>query len=87
MSAPDTNIAKQERQHKGPLTGMALGIGFVAVIALAFLTWVVANGNNPGEEATTAIGTSTITVEPAPLVPATPSGDSAENSGATISSE
>ncbi len=85
MSAPDTNISKQEQQHRGPLTGMALGIGFVVLIGLAFLTWVVANGNNPGEEAAPA--TNTVTVEPAPMVPAVPSGDSAENSGATISSE
>lgn len=84
MSAPDTNISTQERRHRGPLTGMALGIGLVAIMALATLAWVVSNGNTPGED---GAAVQTITVEPAPMVPALPSGDSAENSGATISSE
>ncbi|SLN30990.1 hypothetical protein AQS8620_00986 [Aquimixticola soesokkakensis] len=37
MSAPNTNIETQERRHKGPLVGMAIGIAFVAVITLVYI--------------------------------------------------
>ena len=84
MSAPDTNISTQERRHRGALSGMALGVAFVAVLGLAFLTWVVANGGNPGGEAAAPVA---ITAQPAPVAPAAPSGGSAENSGAAISLE
>ena len=34
VSAPHTNIEKQQRRHKGPLIGMALAAVFVGVIIL-----------------------------------------------------
>ncbi len=35
MSAPQTNIEKQKRKHKGPLIGMAIGVVFaVGMLAL-----------------------------------------------------
>lgn len=50
MSAPDTNIKKQEKNHKGPLSGMALVIGFVVLITIAFSLWLAFNGNEPGND-------------------------------------
>lgn len=47
MSAPDTNIEKQEDNHKGPLTGIRLVLIFVSVLMAGFLIWTVANGNDP----------------------------------------
>lgn len=38
MSAPDTNIEKQEKRHAGPLIGMAAGVVFAAILLVAFLT-------------------------------------------------
>lgn len=39
MSAPETNIEKQTRRHRGPLYGMAFVLAFAAVIFAAFLAW------------------------------------------------
>ena len=47
MSAPDTNIKKQEKNHKGSLTGMRAVLIFAAVLLVGFIVWVVANGNEP----------------------------------------
>lgn len=47
MSAPDTNVNKQTRRHRGPLIGIAAAILFAAVLAFIFL----ADG---GEEVTGA---------------------------------
>lgn len=38
MSAPDTNMKKQERRHKGPLIGMAGVLIFAAVIGFIALS-------------------------------------------------
>ncbi|KAF0674979.1 hypothetical protein [Profundibacterium mesophilum] len=54
MSAPNTNIEKQEKEHKGPLGGMALVIGFVVLLIIAFSIWLFAGGNEPGNDATAA---------------------------------
>ncbi len=47
MSAPKTDIEKQERRHKGPLIGMGLGVAFAALLLFAFITWLAYNGNEP----------------------------------------
>lgn len=49
MSAPQTNIEKQSRRHRGPLVGMAVGVAFVAVLLIAFMVWTTANGQEPRE--------------------------------------
>ncbi len=49
MSAPNTNIERQVRRHRGPLTGIALAL---SVAALGFLVWlalVAAGGNAPDD--------------------------------------
>lgn len=32
MAAPDTNLEKQKRRHRGPLIGMGVSVVFVAVL-------------------------------------------------------
>ena len=65
MSAPKTDLDKQEKRHKGPLSGM----GFVVVFALALLVvlviWLSATGNEP-QGAETQIDGRTGAEEPAP---------------------
>ncbi|RVT84044.1 hypothetical protein DXV76_10095 [Rhodobacteraceae bacterium CCMM004] len=49
MSAPDTDIKKQERRHKGPLVGIAWAAGVAGVLLVLFLGWTALNGNEPGD--------------------------------------
>lgn len=42
MSAPKTNIEKQERRHRGPLAGMWIVVGLVLLGFLVWLIWVFA---------------------------------------------
>ncbi len=35
MSAPETNVEKQTRRHKGPLIGIAVAIAFVLAVIVA----------------------------------------------------
>ena len=41
MSAPHTDVEKQERRHAGPLIIMAGCIGFVAIILVAYFGFIV----------------------------------------------
>lgn len=47
MSAPDTNLEKQKRRHKGPLGGMKLVLGLVALLFAAFVIWSFAASDGP----------------------------------------
>ena len=50
MSAPNTNVEKQEKRHAGPLVIMAACVAMVAVILVAFLAFQtddVEDGENP----------------------------------------
>lgn len=47
MSAPDTNVEKQVKAHKGPLAGMGGALIFAGVLLAALITYVVANGGTP----------------------------------------
>ncbi len=47
MSAPETNLDKQKKQHRGPLGGMAVVIAFVVFITAVFAIWLAVNGNEP----------------------------------------
>lgn len=38
MSAPDTNLKKQRRRHRGPLIGMAVAV----TVASLLLLWLIA---------------------------------------------
>ncbi|EYD71257.1 OadG family protein [Limimaricola hongkongensis] len=52
MSAPQTDVEKQEKRHKGPLTGMAVVAGF-GVLLILFLVFIgFGQGNEPEAEST-----------------------------------
>ena len=50
MSAPQTNLEKQERRHAGPLIGIAACIGFAAILLVAYFGFI-ADAPEAGEEA------------------------------------
>ena len=51
MSAPSTNVDKQSKRHR-PVIWAFIAVGvFVAVLFLAYLANLSAQGNEPGEEA------------------------------------
>ena len=61
MSAPHTDLEKQEKRHKGPLTGMAIVavFGVLLIILLAF--WGFGMGNTPEAESTVeAVGSGEV---------------------------
>ncbi|QYX58180.1 hypothetical protein K1T73_07395 [Roseovarius sp. SCSIO 43702] len=47
MSAPDTNVKKQEKRHKGPLAGMLAVVIFAGVLLIALGAYIVYQGNEP----------------------------------------
>ncbi len=47
MSAPDTNLNKQTRRHRGPLIGMAIVVVFAIGYGAYYLGNLAADGNNP----------------------------------------
>lgn len=76
MSAPDTNLEKQKRRHRGPLVGMAVGVTFVAIIFLWMIGIVAFDGQTPEGAATQIDGRTGEQTTPAPeldgTAPATP---------------
>ncbi|WP_103333681.1 hypothetical protein [Pseudotabrizicola formosa] len=66
MSAPQTNIEKQKRRHRGPLIGM---IVVVLAVGLYYLWWVgyeVSESNPPQGEQTQIDSRTGQTTDPAP---------------------
>ncbi len=49
MSAPNTNLEKEEKRHKGPLIGMALAAVFGVGLILVLTFMQSADGNEPDE--------------------------------------
>lgn len=39
MSAPDTDLNKQVRRHRGPIYGITLGLIFVAIVTIGAFVW------------------------------------------------
>lgn len=64
MSAPKTDLDKQEKQHRGPLRGMALVVAFALALLVVLMIWISYNGNEP-EGAETQIDGRTGAEEPA----------------------
>ena len=47
MSAPDTNVEKQEKKHKAPLGGMIAVVAFALLLLLGLVFFVFGNGEEP----------------------------------------
>lgn len=62
MSAPDTNIDKQEARHKPALMGIRGVVVFAAVLFLGFLGWVAWSGQTPDDAAVKVDGRTGDTV-------------------------
>lgn len=41
MSAPNTNLEKQEKRHAGPLIGIVACIAFAAILLVAYFGFIV----------------------------------------------
>jgi hypothetical protein len=46
MSAPDVNVKKQQKRHKGPLWGFAIGLTFVAILFVIYMAGVLSPAND-----------------------------------------
>lgn len=47
MSAPNTNIEKQARRHRGALWGIALAVLTAVILFVGYMTVIVDRGNEP----------------------------------------
>lgn len=66
MSAPDTDIEKQAKNHFGPIIGIAAGVVFVGILLIAYLFFIVSPEDNspdatPTGDAVQTDGNATIT--------------------------
>ena len=50
MSAPDTNLEKQKKWHRGPLVGMAIAVAFVLAMFVGWLVYLADDAASPGAE-------------------------------------
>lgn len=50
MSAPDTNLKKQEKHHRAPLIGIRAVVAFALVLLALLAVLVFARGDDPSEE-------------------------------------
>jgi hypothetical protein len=64
MSAPDGDLERQAKHHRGPLRGMFAVVLFAAVLLIVLLFWAFGRGGDP-EGAETQVQTGTGTVEDA----------------------
>lgn len=67
MSAPDTNVSKQERQHKPALLGIKGAMLFGVLMLLLIILYSAYNGGDPTADAVTNTDQAT---EPTAQVPA-----------------
>ncbi len=74
MSAPNTNVEKQQKRHAGPLVGIVAGVAFVAVILLGFVFFTTGGGDEDVDVAIPADAESNVLRDvPPPQVNAPPS--------------
>lgn len=64
MSAPNTDVEKQEKKHSTPLIGMAAVVLFALLLLGGLMMWTSGNGNDP-EGAETQVDGRTGVEEPA----------------------
>ena len=69
MSAPQTNIEKQKRWHRGPLIGMALVTLFGVAMIFFWLMGEAANDKKPGDPEPAAAATTPAATDPAQNLP------------------
>ncbi len=50
MSAPETNVKKQEKEHKAPLLGMKWVVVFAIVLLVLLVAVLSFSGNEPGND-------------------------------------
>ncbi len=50
MSAPNTNVKKQEKRHKGPLWGMVWAVAVALILLVGLVLWMTGSGNEPGND-------------------------------------
>ncbi|MGR3486060.1 MAG: hypothetical protein ACU0BF_11995 [Paracoccaceae bacterium] len=68
MSAPETNIEKQEKRHKGPLIGMGAMVAWSVGLLILFVAFMAWSGDSP-EGAETVIDGRTGEATPAETSP------------------
>lgn len=71
MSAPNTNLEKQERRHRGPLIGITAGLLFVAVLLFGYIFFIATPEVDTPD--TTPPGEAVPTPSPDPQINAPPS--------------
>lgn len=73
MSAPNTNLDKQKKRHKGPLAGMGAVVILAIVLLMGLLTYIAYQGNEPrdasDDPAATAPAVETTGSAPSETVP------------------
>lgn len=47
MSAPNTNIKKQEKRHAPSLFGIGIAVAFAAILLAVFVMFIVGRGEDP----------------------------------------
>ncbi|SFA76111.1 hypothetical protein SAMN05421688_0669 [Poseidonocella pacifica] len=47
MSAPDTNTKTQEKQHRAPLNGMKIAVGFALLLLIVWVGWEILASDGP----------------------------------------
>ena len=82
MSAPDTNVEKQERQHKPSLLGIRGVLVIVALLTIGLVFYLAINSSGPDDrDGVSGVPTTDVTTEtmqPATndsQTPAAPSGN------------
>lgn len=66
MSAPQTNIERQKRRHRGPLIGIIAGLVFVAVLFFFFLGDTATPDDSLLNEGTAPVVPQVVTPETTP---------------------
>lgn len=75
MSAPDTNVSKQERKHRPSLFGIKGALIFVIILTVGFMVFNATQAPDPdaaAEEGATSVAPETDVYEPGTNSAATP---------------
>lgn len=78
MSAPDTNLKKQKRRHRGPIIGITAVLVVVAVLLLWMFSRTVSDAPEPAAESGPAEEAVTAPVEGEAAEPQAPALDPVE---------